>query len=332
MDYFMKRSAKKILVTGASGFLGSHICEAAHDAGYEVHALIRETSSRQWLKYYWLNLHTVDLNECSDIASLLKQMDAVIHNAGATNEIDPEIYHKVNVEGTKNLVEECIKAGVRRFVFISSHAAGGPTEDKITKTEEDPDCPISRYGKSKKEAEELLYFLRDKIEVVSLRFPTIYGPRGTELLGVFKMLSSFIKPHPGFRPTYVSMLYVTDAAKAAVAAVTANVKSGSFYYINDGMDYLVTMEYLYNLISDSLGSKGILIKLPFFLLDVAVFILVKLLKKRTPLTPDKVKEMKAQFWVASSDKAQKELGWRPEVLLREGIKRTTEWYRTYQWI
>jgi nucleoside-diphosphate-sugar epimerase len=92
------------------------------------------------------------------------------------------------------------------------------------------------------------------------------------------------------------------------------------------------MEYLYNLISDSLGSRGLFIKLPFFLLDFAVFFVVKLFKMRTPLTTDKVKEMKAQFWVASSEKAQKELGWRPEVLLREGIKRTTEWYRTYQWI
>jgi nucleoside-diphosphate-sugar epimerase len=325
-------NAKKVMITGASGFLGSHICEAAHEAGYEVHVMVRESSSREWLKHYWLNIHTVGLKECADIASVLKQMDVVIHNAGVTNEIDPEVYYQVNVEGTRVLVEECIKAQVPRFVFISSHAAGGPTDEKRMKTEDDPDCPISHYGKSKKAAEELLFSLRDKIEVVCLRFPTIYGPRGIELLGVFKMLNGLIKPHPGFRQTYVSMLYVKDAARAVMAAASASIPSGSFYYINDGMDFLVTMEYLYKLISDALGNKGILIKVPFFLVDFAAWFMASVLKKQTPLTPDKVKEMKARFWIASSQKAMKELEWRPLVLLREGIELTAEWYRVHQWI
>lgn len=328
----MNDKVKKIMITGASGFLGSHICEAAHEAGYEVHVMVRATSSRKWLKHYWLNLHTVGLDECAEIAPLLSQMDAVIHNAGATNEIDSEIYYRVNVEGTRAFVEECIKAHVPRFVFISSHAAGGPTEEKRMKTEDDPDCPISHYGKSKKAAEELLFSMRDKIEVVSLRFPTIYGPRGTELLGVFKMLTGPIKPHPGYRSTYVSMLYVKDAARAAIAAASAKIRSGSFYYVNDGMDPLATMEYLYKLISDALDSKGLLVKVPFFLLDFVSWFLASVLKMPTPLTPDKAKEMKARFWIASSEKAMQELNWRPEVLLREGVERTAEWYRVHQWL
>jgi len=321
---------KKVLVTGASGFLGSHISEAAHDAGYEVHALIRQTSSRRWLKHDWLNIHVANLDDRCGLSGVLKGMDAVIHNAGATSGYSKEIFQRVNIEATKVLVEESIKAGVKRFVYISSQAAGGPGTGPYPKTENDPDCPVSAYGRSKKKAEELLYSLRDKIEVVSLRYPAIYGPRGTETLRIFKILQGPFQPIMGLKPLYTSMIYVTDAAQAAVAALQANVASGSIYYVTDGIDY--TLEYLYDQIGEALGRRGMRIRLPFWLVSLAAWWTHEVRGEQTSFTREKVREFKARYWLASSERAMRELGWKPQVLPQDGFARTIRWYRYKRWL
>lgn len=321
---------KKVLVTGASGFLGSHIVEAAHEAGYEVHAIIRETSSRRWLKHDWLNIHVANLDELTGLSEMLKGMDVVIHNAGATSGYSKETLQKVNVEGTKAIVEESIKAGVKRFVYVSSQAAGGPSKGTYPKTEDDPDCPISTYGFSKKTAEEILLGLRDRIQIVILRYPVIYGPRGEEMLPIFKILSGPLQPVIGFKPLYTSMIYVTDAAQAAVAALQAKVASGSIYYIADGVDY--TIEYLYDLIGEALGKKGLRIKLPLWIVSIAAWWVHDVRKKRPSFNREEVREFKARFWLASSEKAMRELGWKPQVLPGEGFAKTTRWYRYKRWL
>jgi len=321
---------KKVLVTGASGFLGSHISEAAHDAGCEVHALIRQTSSRRWLKHDWLNIHVANLDDRCGLSGVLKGMDAVIHNAGATSGFSEEDFQHVNVEGTRTVVEESIKAGVKRFVYVSSQAAGGPSKGTYPKTEDDPDCPVSGYGRSKKKAEELLYSLRDKIEVVSLRYPAIYGPRGTETLRIFRILQGPFQPIMGLEPLYTSMVYVTDAARAAVAALQAKVASGSIYYVTDGIDY--TLEYLYDQIGEALGRRGMRIRLPFWLVSLAAWWTHEVRGEQTSFTREKVREFKARYWLASSERAIRELGWRPQVLPQDGFAKTVRWYRYKQWL
>jgi nucleoside-diphosphate-sugar epimerase len=320
----------RVLVTGASGFLGSHISEAAHDAGYEVHVLIRQTSSRRWLKHDWLNIHVANLDDRCGLSGALKGMDAVIHNAGATSGYSKEILQRVNIEATKVLAEESIKAGVKRFVYISSQAAGGPGTGPFQKTEDDPDCPVSAYGRSKKKAEELLYSLRDKIEVVSLRYPAIYGPRGTETLRIFRILQGPLQPIMGLEPLYTSMVYVEDAARAAVAAAKAKLLSGSIYYITDGIDY--TLEYLYDQIGEALGRRGMRIRLPFWLVSLAAWWTHEVRGEQTSFTREKVREFKARYWLASSERAMRELGWRPQVLPQEGFAKTIRWYRYKRWL
>jgi nucleoside-diphosphate-sugar epimerase len=276
----------RVLVTGASGFLGSHISEAAHDAGYEVHVLIRQTSSRRWLKHDWLNIHVANLDDRCGLSGALKGMDAVIHNAGATSGYSKEILQRVNIEATKVLAEESIKAGVKRFVYISSQAAGGPGTGPFQKTEDDPDCPVSAYGRSKKKAEELLYSLRDKIEVVSLRYPAIYGPRGTETLRIFRILQGPLQPIMGLEPLYTSMVYV----------------------------------------------EGMRIRLPFWLVSLAAWWTHEVRGEQTSFTREKVREFKARYWLASSERAMRELGWRPQVLPQEGFAKTIRWYRYKRWL
>jgi len=321
---------KKLLVTGASGFLGSHICDEAHDAGYEVHALIRKTSSQRWLKKEWIKIYTCNLNDAHLIAPLLSQMYAVIHNAGVTSARSEQEFYEVNVEASQLLAAESAKAGVKRFIFVSSQAAGGPNNSPTPKLETDPDCPISAYGRSKKNAEERLFKFREKIHIANLRYPAIYGPRNTEMLRVFRMLSGSFQIIMGMKPIYTSMIYVKDAARAAIAALEADYPSGSVYYITDGLNY--TLQYIYDIISEVLHHRGIRISLPFWIVELAAWFESKFSKKPSSFNPEKVKEFKARFWVASPRKAMDELAWAPKVLAREGFAETVKWYRIKRWI
>ena len=323
-------SKKRVLVTGASGFFGSHICEAAHNAGYEVHALIRKTSPRRWLKHNWLNMHTVGLNRCAGLSEILSKMDGVVHCAGKTFAYSEEEFRKINTEATRMLVRESISAGVKRFVFISSQAAGGPSKGPYPKTEDDSDCPVSAYGRSKKDAEDLLRSLRRKIEVVILRYPAVYGPRGKEMLAMFKVALGTVQPLFGMNPFYTSMLYVEDAARAAIAALQANVPSGSVYYVTDGIDY--TLAYFYDQIDEVTKHKALRIRVPFWFVDLAAWWQHEVLRKESAFTRDKVKEFKARYWLASPQKAIRELGWRPQVLPQEGFAKTVRWYRYKRWM
>jgi len=317
---------KKVLVTGASGFLGSHICEVAHDAGYEVHALIRKTSSYRWLKHEWLNIHVVELNDRKTLSSILKDIDAVIHNAGTLW----GAYHKVNTEGTRVVAEESTKVGIKRFVYVSSLAAGGSSKGPYAKDGGEPDNPISPYGHSKRDAEQLLYNLRGKLHVVILRYPMIYGPRDTQGLRLFKTFKIFINPSVGLRRRYISAVYVKDAARAAVRALFAPVSSGSCYNISDGADY--TFNKLYKVVGKVWGRKALRIPVPFDLIMFGAWLVNDFLKGKTAFNPDQMGMFRERYWLVSPERAIRELGWEPQVSIYEGVRQTIHWYKEKGWL
>jgi len=325
----MSKVKKKVLVTGAAGFLGPAICEALHEAGYEVHGLL-EKNRKSPVEKPWLRLHCIDLKDSKPLVKLLRGIPMVIHNAGALSRFKEEQLINVNVGLTRELANNAVQAGVERLVFTSSQAVGGPSAGPCPKKETDPDCPVSPYGRSKKRAEEVLYTFKDKLHIVSLRYCPIYGPRGREFLPLFKILSGRIHPLVGSKPTYINLIYVEDAARAAVAALEAEVPSGSYYYISDGIDYTDT--HFYDLICQALESGGTRIRVPFWLASLAAWLQNDVLKKSSVFTRDKVNEMKARYWLSSPEKAISELNWKPEVRSEEGLYNTVRWYRYKRWI
>lgn len=317
---------KKVLVTGASGFVGSHICEVLHEAGYEVHALVRASSSRRWLDHPWLNIHSAELFDRRAVASILENVDAVVHNAGTLW----GDYHRVNTEATRVMAEECIRAGVSKLVYVSSLAAGGPCAGPYPRDGNEPDVPISPYGHSKKDAEIVLQSLAFNINVLVLRFPMIFGPRDAQTLRLFRTFKMFINPSVGLRRRYISVIYVRDAARCVVAALQAGVPSGSVYNVSDGRSY--TFNDLYKIVGKVWGRWALRIPLPFALLMFGSWLVNDLLKGKTAFNPDQIGMFRERYWLVSPDKAIRELDWRSATDIREGIRETIDWYKEHGWL
>jgi len=328
-----KAYKKKVLVTGASGILGSHVCEAFHEAGFQVHAYIRGSSSKQWLQHDWLTIHVAALDDRRYLAKILPQIDVVFHNAGVTSGTGEEECRKVNVDATVVLASESIKAGVKRFVYVSSRSATGPNGALFIKTENDADHPIDPYGRSKKKAEELLHELRDKIEIVSLRYALMYGPRDTHVLPIFKMLASPIHPVAGLRAIYTPLLYLKDAARAAVAVASAkpaSFESGAIYYVSDGVPY--SMETFYDLILSALGRKSLRVRLPLWLVSLVAWFTFCVLNVNTGLTPGAVKELRCGSRLVSPARFMQDFAWRSETPPYDAFAETVRWYKEQKWL
>lgn len=317
--------SKKVVVTGASGFLGSHVCEAFYEAGYDVHALVRPQSSRRWLEHDWLTVHEGELNDRQALSAILKDTYAVVHAAAALIGASEEELEYTNVRLTRIIVEEAIGAGVRRFVYVSSESAGGPSLTCVPRKESDPDNPLLQYGKSKKRAEEALVSFHDKIRIVNLRYVLIYGPRDKHLVRLFSLIDSPLVPLMGRKPLYLGFVYIRDAARAALAACERDVPSGSTYQISDGVPY--TFDTVYDFIAAALGRKLRFFRIPLWLAVIAVELVTLGRKLEMAVSPESVKEFCHRFRLVSNRKAREELGWEPQVTIFEGIRETVEWYR-----
>ena len=203
--------AGRVLITGATGFVGSHITEAFLKAGYEVRCGARDPKRPRWLAGLPVEILPLNLDRPEHLSPALEDVETVVHAAGITSARRPEDYDRVNAVGTRRLADAAREKGVRRLVQISSLAARGP---------DNAAHPTSDYGWSKRKAERNLYALSDDLEAVVLRPAAVYGPRDTDLLPLFRLAKKgliFVPPGPGL----LQPVYATDVAAAALAAANS---------------------------------------------------------------------------------------------------------------
>jgi nucleoside-diphosphate-sugar epimerase len=326
----------KVLVTGASGFLGSHVAEQLSAAGHAVRALVRKTSNRKHLQ----SLKGVELAEggvedAARVNEAVAGVDAIVHVAGLVKARGEAEFFATNVQGTVNLIEAAkAKApGLTRFVQVSSLEACGPSKDgsPVSIAQE---SPITGYGRSKLAAEKALIAARQDLPITILRPTAIYGPRDVEILEAFKSVKRGVLPLTGDGSGQYTFVYGPDCAKACLAAISAEVPSGSVFHISDGGVY--TQRAMMEDIERAIGRRAFArMGLPLGVIKTAsVFVEAygKLLDKPVMLTREKANMLAQPYWVCSSKEAEEALGWKPEVTWPEGVHLAVKWYRENGWL
>ena len=317
----------RVLVTGGTGFLGSHLVEALLEKpGVEVYALIRDPSRLRWLEgVERVRLLTGDLES---VPSLPAGLACVYHAAGLTKTLRPKEYYSVNREGTANLLRALeSQSGRVRFVHVSSLAAVGPSTPRRGVSEEDPPKPVSPYGESKLQAEQEVLKYIDRYSVVLLRDAAVYGPRDEDFLEFFRWIKRGIKPVIG-RHKRMSLVYVRDAVRACLMAGATGRPSGEIFNIADPRAY--SWEDIGRVVAALLGKRPVPIRLPFwsaYLASVASEGVGRLTGGgNTFFNVSKVKQMKPDGWVADTGKARRELGFETVFSLEQGLGETIAWY------
>jgi nucleoside-diphosphate-sugar epimerase len=317
----------RVLVTGGTGFLGSHLVEALlEESGVEVYALVRDPSKLRWLQgVEGVRFVAGDLRKPPRLPAGLT---CVYHLAGLTKTLRPAEYYTVNREGTANLLRalEGQPPGLR-FVHLSSLAAVGPSRPGRGVTEDDPPRPVSPYGESKLQAEAEVLKFRDRFSVVILRAAAIYGPRDEDFLEFFRWIRRGIRPVLGSRKI-MSLVYVRDAVRACLRAGRPGRPSGEIF--NLACPRPCGWEDIGRVSARLLGKRTVPVYVPFwsaYLASIASEGLGRLLGVDQSLANvSKVKQMKPDGWVADVGKARRELGFETVFSLEQGLGETIAWY------
>ena len=325
------------LVTGGTGFIGSHLVEALVRDGRKVRCLVRKTSDTIYLKSLGAELIYGDLLDKESLKKAVKNVNVVYHLAARVRPFRiihitqklPYIYHKINLIGTMNLVEACFIEKVKKFIYYSSIAAAGPGIDLM---ENSPCRPITDYGKSKLAAERfLLNFLRDKkFPVIIVRPGQIYGPRNMPMLLLFKFIKKGIFPTLGRGDNSISFCYVGNLIKGTLL-VEQKGKLGEIYFL---VDNSCTLSKFAQAIAKTMDVRLSRLSLPKDVAYAAAYlkqIIEKVFHFRVyPFCMDlgiATVISATTNWTYSNKKAKEELGYVPEIDLEKGINLTVKWYR-----
>jgi nucleoside-diphosphate-sugar epimerase len=322
------------VVTGASGFVGSHIVDELLRQGAQVRSLLRPKSSTRWLDGKKVEIVRLELRDSERLEASVQGADWIVHAAGLTHGRTPQEFQEANVGGTERMLRAAFRAGdqLQRFLLISSQAVAGPALEGRPVTEEERPDPVSRYGATKRRAEELTMLLKESLPVTAIRPPAVYGPRDDSLLRAFTAVKWHVLPilREGGR---FSLIHAEDLARAVHLALTHPGALGQVFFAAepDVTDY----RELGGLIRRALRTWAVPLKPPGFALQAGALFgeMWGSLRNRAPfLSREKLREISWGDWICSSAKIRRELGWTPVVPLQEGIERTAAWYREAGWV
>jgi dihydroflavonol-4-reductase len=323
------------VVTGANGFVGSHLVDLLLSKNYFVRCITRKTSDLKWLKGKNVEIHDCGLMNKDGLRAAFKDAEYIYHVAGIVKAKKPEDYFKGNVDTTRVLLETALehKEKLKRFLFVSSGTAAGPSPDGKPVTEDMEAKPLTTYGRSKLAAEELVKTYKDNLPVTICRAAAVYGERDTEIFIFFKTFSRGLMTTIGFDKKLVSLIHVADLARGLYLAATNEKTAGETYFITS--EKPSSWEEVGDATQKVLNKKPLTIKIPhpavYGIAGIAQFFAIFSSKPAT-LNIEKARDITQKAWISSPDKAFKDFGFLQEISLEEGIKRTIEWYKQVKWI
>lgn len=322
------------MLTGATGFIGSHIAEKLIQKNISTRLFVRKRNSlidsleKKGAKIYVAQPDNLDMLEKS-----LQGSDIVIHCAGTTKALKEEDYFKANLEFTKSILNLLRKD--QKILFISSQAAAGPSCSLIPIDEKDIPNPLTYYGKSKLLAECHVreWGNENANHYTILRPSVVYGPRGKDLYNYFKLINKGILLLLGNGKKKISIIHIEDLVNAIMAAAEHSF-NGETYFVSSDEAY--SWEEIGDTIKKALNKTFLLkVKLPeFFAYPVAYFFesLSFVTGKPALINSQKIIEMKQSAWLCSNKKIKETLNWRPKFSFEKGIQQTADWYIKENWI
>ena len=326
----------KVLLTGANGFVGSHVLDRLLELHLPTAVLLRPTSDHSFIATQFPRVETRNgsLDDPASLDAALEGITHVIHCAGATKALNREGFFAVNQLGTRNLVAAVNRRGtqVQRFLLVSSLAAAGPGTKEKPRHEQDPPQPVSDYGQSKLAAESEV--LKDcKVDWTIVRPPAVYGPRDREFLRLFKAVKSHVQPSFGGGQQPLTLVFAPDLANAIVAALMHPNAAREIFFA--GAPEVVTAGELIQSVAAEMKVWTLRLPLPNAVLWLAcqwAEFVTRLTRKANVLSAQKWQELKAPGWVCDATRLKGEVGYDCRTTLAAGIVKTRAWYEANGWL
>ena len=335
----MSRDRGLALVTGASGFIGSHLAAALVDRGYRVRCLMRRSSDPRFIADLPVEKAYADLGHEDDgLREACQGVDVVCHCAALTRALDEDTFMRVNTRGTEMLAETCLDASpyLRRFLYVSSFAAAGPsrkTEDLVDEAR--TPRPITWYGKSKLAAEEALRAMAPSpsengagsLSLTIVRPAGVFGPRDRDFRVYFSLVKWGLSLRLGRRERRLSLIYVQDLVNVIMLALENDAAVGQTYF---ACSAATTYAEFSDLVASVMNKRPLRVTLPDAVLTpIGLWAKVQASFSGRPalLNEQRVLDMRELYWLCSGEKAKRELGFVPQYDLETAVRETVDWYR-----
>lgn len=328
-------SRRIVFLTGANGFVGSHLARTMIERGYHVRALIRPKADRSRLDGLDVEWVVGDLDNHHALTQGASGAQYVIHNAGRVRAPDEAAYHHANCVGTIKLLDAVEEAApqIQRIVYVSSQAAGGPSTDGRPKTEDDANIPHTAYGRSKLEGENAVMARSARLPVVTIRPPAVYGPEDTAILAMFQTVKWHLKPLFGSHPQQLSIVHVSDLVHGITLAIENDAANGHVFFVAEDQHY--SLAELLGHIQKAIGTWALTITIPKWLLMTIAGtgdVVGKAFGFVPRLNRDKARDFLQPNWTCSTAKASRLLGYHSQIPFSAGAKSTADWYRKKGWL
>jgi len=325
---------KKILITGANGFIGSHLTEEALQHGYKVYAGVRKPSDLTYIKNLPVTFVEMDFSDKEKLRQTMKQygrFNYIIHNAGITKSCKQETFDEVNYGYTKHFIESLHETNLvpDKFIYMSSLAAIGPGNESTfepVNNNTEPH-PVSHYGAAKLKTERYIRSL-NKFPHLIFRPTGVYGPRDKDYLVVFKNIKHGLETYVGTKNQHLTFLFIKDLTRLIIDSLGSRVFNKS-YFVSD-LKHYTTIEFS-AIIKKELNTSAIALVFPELLAKPIAFLNEKLscifLRKAPTLNRDKFRELIMKNWLCDSSALVDDFGFEPEFDLEKGIHYTIQWYK-----
>lgn len=317
----------KILITGANGFVGSHIVEELVSNGHNVVAIVRKSSNLKWIKNQPVKFEYCSLDDEEQLSGIISSVDVIVHCAGIVRALNWDEYYNTNVIATKTLVKLATKHkdNIKKFIYISSQAAMGPSDTKTPKPLSEKENPVSNYGKSKLLAEQEVKKLEGVTPYTIIRPASVYGPRDKDIFIFFNLVKHHLKPHT-YNKHLIQLVFVKDVAKVVSISLSNANTNNKIYYLCDGNIY--SWKDVATTIAKSNNIKTIPVILFDFIFKIVAFfyeLFAKITKKPQVLSKEKISEMLQTYWTADNSNIIKDTNFE-FTKLENGAKITYNWY------